>query len=125
MRIGDTYRNAIGYDQKLYQRIQAEAAVQVGKEIFSVLWAEGRSMTTEQVMAARGLERVLPVASLAPSASTIAVSSVPPGGLTRREFEVLRLLAEGLTNAQIAKKLVISPTTVNSYLSSLYNVSSG
>ena len=42
-------------------------------------------------------------------------------GLTRREFEVLRLVAKGLTNAQIAETLVISLTTVNSYLSSVYN----
>jgi DNA-binding NarL/FixJ family response regulator len=29
--------------------------------------------------------------------------------LTKREFEVLRLLAEGLEQAEIAKQLVISP----------------
>jgi DNA-binding NarL/FixJ family response regulator len=42
-------------------------------------------------------------------------------GLTRREQDVLRLLAEGLTNAQIAKRLVLSTITVNSYLRTIYS----
>ncbi len=41
-------------------------------------------------------------------------------GLTQREWEVLQLLAEGLTNAQITQRLVISVVTVNSYLRSIY-----
>jgi len=40
--------------------------------------------------------------------------------LTSREVEVLRLVAGGLTNAQIAAKLVISAGTVNAHLTSLY-----
>jgi DNA-binding NarL/FixJ family response regulator len=42
------------------------------------------------------------------------------GALTVRESEVLRLLAEGKTNRQIAERLVISPRTVNTHLTSLY-----
>ena len=41
-------------------------------------------------------------------------------GLTRREIDVLRLLSEGLSNAQIAEQLVLSVVTVNSYLRSIY-----
>ncbi len=50
-----------------------------------------------------------------------------PDGLTAREVEVLRLLAQGWTDAQIAGHLVISPRTVNRHTISLYsklNVSS-
>ena len=39
-----------------------------------------------------------------------------PVKLTQRELEVLRLLAEGLTNSQIADKLVLSPRTVHAHV---------
>ena len=42
-----------------------------------------------------------------------------PNQLTRRETEVLRLVAEGLTDAQIAQKLVLSSGTVSWYVRSI------
>jgi DNA-binding CsgD family transcriptional regulator len=42
-----------------------------------------------------------------------------PYGLTSRELEVLRLVASGLSNAQIAQELFISPKTVSVHVSSL------
>jgi DNA-binding NarL/FixJ family response regulator len=44
-----------------------------------------------------------------------------PRKLTMREIEVLRLLAQGLTNMEIADRLVISPRTVNAHLTSIYS----
>lgn len=40
--------------------------------------------------------------------------------LTRREIEVLQLLAEGLSNKAIAEKLTVSPLTVRTHLASVY-----
>ena len=41
--------------------------------------------------------------------------------LTDRELEVLKLVAQGFTNAQIADRLVLSPLTVNAHLRSIYS----
>jgi DNA-binding CsgD family transcriptional regulator len=42
-----------------------------------------------------------------------------PAGLTNRELEVLPLLAQGLRNADIAKRLVVTPKTVDHHVSSI------
>jgi DNA-binding CsgD family transcriptional regulator len=41
--------------------------------------------------------------------------------LTDREAEILKLVAQGLTNAQIAESLYLSPLTVNAHLRSIFN----
>ena len=47
-------------------------------------------------------------------------SAPPPGGLSRREREVLRLLAAGESNRQIARRLGLSPHTVERHVANLY-----
>ena len=49
-----------------------------------------------------------------------APPALPPRGLTPRETEVLRLLADGETNAQIARRLGLSTHTVERHVANLY-----
>ena len=46
---------------------------------------------------------------------------VLPAGLTPREMDVLQLVAQGLTDSEVAERLFVSPRTVGSHLTSVYN----
>ena len=99
-----------------YERSVATARSQLGEKAFAAAWAEGRAMTLEQVLAA-------PRPQMMPSPPP-PLENVPvpyPDGLTPREMDVLRLLAQGLTSAQIAERLVIGVVTVNFHVRSIYS----
>lgn len=49
-----------------------------------------------------------------------AAPAAPPDGLTAREVEVLVLIAQGSSNADIAAAMVISPATVKTHINNLF-----
>jgi DNA-binding NarL/FixJ family response regulator len=53
--------------------------------------------------------------------AVVQAESTPlPDGLTPREAEVLTLIAEGLSNQEIAERLVVSPATVKSHVNRVF-----
>ena len=76
-------------------------------------------MTPEQIVARQELDPP-GVSPISPSSAT--QPAVPAQALlTRREREVLHLLSEGLTNPQIAERLVVSVPTVSTHVASIFN----
>ena len=105
-----------------YEQMRAAVRTQLGEQAFIRALTEGRAMTPEQALAAQG-DTVLsshPNASAGASRQHIP-SPASPNDLTEREVEVLRLVAQGLTDAQVAEILVISPRTVNAHLRTIYS----
>ena len=100
--------------QDIIEEVKQQAQVRLDQADFAAAWAAGQAMTWEQTYELQGM--VLSEIGVAAAESPIAY----PRGLTKREVEVLRLLTEGLTNAQIAKNLVVSPYTINAHLRSIY-----
>ncbi len=125
----EALRESIGAPMPPVERAPYERAVtaihaHLGEKAFATVWAEGRAMTPKQALAAKG-QTLMPTAPPTPTATPAApAAKLPvtyPDGLTAREVEVLRLLAQGLSNAKIAEQLVLSRGTVNWYLTTIYS----
>jgi len=93
-----------------YQHTMESVRRQLDRKAFAAALNEGRTMTLEQALAA----------SQAPAIVSPPPSPKYPDDLTEREVQVLCLVAQGLTDEQIARQLVIAPRTVNTHLTSIY-----
>src|SRR5579875_2406922 len=98
-----------------YERLVARTRTELGEESFIVAWDEGQTLTVEQLLQMQSLP------TKAQQNTRLVGSSQHPSGLTARELEVLRLIAQGLTDAQVANRLIISVRTVQGHLRSIYN----
>jgi DNA-binding NarL/FixJ family response regulator len=99
----------------------AAVRAQLGERTFSALWNEGRTTSLNWILGPPGRAAPPQPSSKEPVAAAPVKASSDPAGLTTREGEVLRLVAQGLTDAQVAGQLVISPRTVNWHLTSIYS----
>jgi DNA-binding CsgD family transcriptional regulator len=98
-----------GIEQAAYEADVALARGRLDPEDFGRAWEEGHAMTLEDSVAyatrGRG-ERKRPSAGWA--------------SLTPTEIEVVRLVAEGLTNPQIGERLFVARGTVKAHLASVF-----
>jgi predicted ATPase/DNA-binding NarL/FixJ family response regulator len=98
-------------DRSLHRSQVAAARSQLEEKAFAAAWAEGREMELEQAVE-YALDR-------SPTPDTVSRETYP-AGLSAREVEVLRLVAQGMTNAEVAGSLFISTRTVGWHLGSIY-----
>jgi DNA-binding NarL/FixJ family response regulator len=98
-------------DRALYERILAAARARLDEPTWTAARDAGRAMTAEQA-AGYALEQE--------PAPEPAAPETYPSGLSAREVGVLKLVARGLTNAEVAEKLFLSSRTVDWHLGSIY-----
>jgi non-specific serine/threonine protein kinase len=99
-------RSVIDYEGRL-----ATARSRLEETAWTAAWAEGRAMGPDQAVE-YALEQE--------QAPEPAEPEIYPAELSAREVEVLRLVAQGMTNAEVAQKLFLSSRTVNWHLTSIY-----
>jgi non-specific serine/threonine protein kinase len=85
----------------------------LGKRLFDSLYERGLTMTVDEVMAFAASDK-LPAAPVA----TRAERKTP---LTRRELEIARLIADDMSNHEIAIKLFLSDRTVETHVTHMFN----
>ncbi len=112
----------------MFNEILGKAQSELEEEAFREAWAKGPERIWEAApgdFTARHKDRVRaapipgPVEGRPPKGSAGAAAAA--AGLTAREREVLGLVGRGLTDNQVAEKLVISPRTVHGHLRSIYS----
>jgi DNA-binding CsgD family transcriptional regulator len=120
-------------DQANYERITAETGRSLKPAVYAAGYAQGEALSLEAAIhEARDVARwaketpgAMPddrTARRTPTGTPAAAGKLPlTGPLTRRELEVIRLVADGLTDAEIAQRLVLSRRSVHKYLYSAYS----
>jgi DNA-binding NarL/FixJ family response regulator len=115
----------IGYrlvpqEMAVLEPYRASVRSRLGEVDWEKAVAEGGATGLDQA-AAYALSKERSSKHLSPTESPVSSTPEHPGGLSPREVEVLGLVAEGLTNAQVAQRLFVSPRTVQRHLNSIYH----
>ena len=110
-----TWRTSHGEVPHLHHRNLAQHRRQGRRQLGDRAWQE--AYTAGERLTDQAAEELAEVV-LAELAESLAPR---PAGLTERELEVLRLVAEGLSNPAIADRLVLSPRTVHAHLRSIFD----
>ena len=110
-------------DEYVYDALRAGASGFLLKDVTAErLFEAVRVIATGDALLAPAITRRLigEFAALPPRAETHAATAHPQielAALTARETQVLRLVAEGLSNSEIARRLVVSEETVKTHVS--------
>ena len=97
-----------------------QGALQAGANGYLMKNVQTAELANAIRSAAVGRMALSPEASEALSEST-DFPVIPAEDLTDRERDVLRLLIDGLSNNEIAERLIISPSTVKYHIGNIYN----
>jgi DNA-binding CsgD family transcriptional regulator len=110
---------AAPYERALTLLAQAELRAAIGETVEGCTLLDEVMTICEPLGATPTLQRAVALAARLATSPTAPPSY--PAGLSAREVEVLRLVAAGLTNPQVAERLFLSRRTVEQHLRSVFD----
>ena len=113
------WRIAAGKEYEPLLAAQADAAAaargRLGQRGYDAAFGAGQAMSRDELIGySLGLAEP-------PAPARRPAVAEQPGGLSRREMEVARLVADGTSNAAVATQLFISERTVESHVANIFN----
>ncbi|HEX5914747.1 MAG TPA: LuxR C-terminal-related transcriptional regulator, partial [Rubrobacter sp.] len=101
-----------------YERSMAAARVLLGEIAWESAFAQGMAMSAQEAAEYASSEEVVPAPESPPTGEeTVAPLTTDP--LTAREREVAAMVAQGLSNRQIARELFLSERTIEAHVSKI------
>ncbi|HEV2109287.1 MAG TPA: tetratricopeptide repeat protein [Thermomicrobiales bacterium] len=99
-------------EREAHDRLVRAIRSAIANDAFEAAWDQGTGVS---------LDDAVDAAEAAAEATPVPVpADAPVAGLSTRETEVLRLVARGLTNQEIADQLFLSPRTVHAHLYAIF-----
>jgi non-specific serine/threonine protein kinase len=92
----------------------------LGDERFEAIWNDGKELTLDEALREAIAYEPRTTARPVPEMPAPRHGRQERFGLTRREAEILDLLIEGRSNAEIGKVLFISPRTAGTHIANIY-----
>ncbi|MDQ3694309.1 MAG: tetratricopeptide repeat protein [Chloroflexota bacterium] len=112
-RLGVTLKPRLG---AVYEKMAADARAALSEAVFAEAWAEGRRLSADEARA----EAIRVADAISTATERLTTPDNVDHGLTPRELEIVRLVADGHSDREIAEALFIGASTVRTHLTSAF-----
>lgn len=103
-----------------FQPYRAGFSVEIWIAIFSIIFFVIGIVLSRKLSSPRTRENEKELYPIADKSFEADASQISKLGISKREYEILLLINEGLSNQQIADKLFVSENTVKKHISNLF-----
>jgi len=111
---------AVGLKLAEYRLLMVDHAVELYAGVVAVVFTIGGIMTARKFIKPKEVIVEVPVPVQVPVYVKADGKKLEQLGISKREYEILELIAQGLSNEEIASKMFLSVHTIKTHISNLF-----